>query len=67
MRSAREPIWRNVSVRAGIPVLCHVAEERFADHLRDLRETCVPNHHKNEKAVGALTHRQRGKGGPYPS
>ena len=31
-----------VSRATGIPVLCHVAEERFADHLRDLREPVFP-------------------------
>ena len=31
-----------VSEETGIPVLCHVAEERFADHLRDLREPVFP-------------------------
>ena len=32
----------HVSQETGIPVLCHVAEERFADHLSDLREPVFP-------------------------
>ena len=31
-----------VSGLTGIPVLCHVAEERFAPHLSDLREPVFP-------------------------
>lgn len=31
-----------VSRETEIPVLCHVAEERFADHLSDLREPVFP-------------------------
>lgn len=31
-----------VSQETGIPVLCHVAEERFASHLSDLPETVFP-------------------------
>lgn len=31
-----------VSQETGIPVLCHVAEERFAPHLSDLPETVFP-------------------------
>ena len=45
-----------VSRETEIPVLCHVAEERFADHLSDLREPVFPI---------TIKMRQQGKGGVF--
>ena len=38
----RPDLAERVSRETEIPVLCHVAEERFADHLSDLREPVFP-------------------------
>jgi hypothetical protein len=40
-RKGRGPA-EGVPRRTGIPVLCHVAEERFFPELSDLREPWIP-------------------------